>query len=724
MRASKSIGRRMSRSVSEVSDGLNRAKTDHQEDAGQSPALADVLDKEQRAELVYVVHTIMEAMHDIICLQKAPSRNGNNDTDQASPRPADRGRNDEPEKPRVTVKELGIDGEEHAQFEEWRLDMFIKLKDAIAKPPLNKQGRNGEDEFQKGIYREGKSRSPEKVTTDIDDQHLMQTKKDAAQPSMGLPRFYEVVDTELSKLPERSLRMVLQALLALCLTDGKYNANSRVMMLYLVSSLLLSVDDLVDYEIDVSKKLIESASQMSGEEEKDARIQKSKSSKKWKIGVASAAGAIAVGLTGGLAAPMVAAGLGTLMGGLGMGAGYLGAVAGSSVLVGGLFGAYGGRMTGRMMERYAKEVEDFAFLPVQSTKRPSVGKGSTVSKEKSRVQSEEEKNEIEMMKSAGTRRLRVTIAITGWLTEESDFVEPWRVLGDDSEVFALRWEYEALFNLGNSFWSLVKTGAWSAGTKVAAKNTVFGPMLGAVLWPMGILKLGALVDNPFKIGSRRADKAGEILADAIINKAQGERPVNLVGYSLGARVIYSCLKSLADRKAFGLVESAILIGAPCPSDPPGWVKMRSVVSGRLVNVFSSRDAILKFLFRATSLQYGIAGLSAVKRVDGVENYDMTDTVSGHLRYHDMIGSILETVGVDHLDAKCLKVEKERLREQEKSEEKELSQKLENMSLEERQEAEKLVEGDEEGRVQGDGQAPDHESQPESAPSTTLKGDGR
>jgi Protein of unknown function (DUF726) len=57
------------------------------------------------------------------------------------------------------------------------------------------------------------------------------------------------------------------------------------------------------------------------------------------------------------------------VGGLGLGstvaAGLLGTLAGSGVVVGSLFGAYGYGMTSKMMEAYAKEVEDFAFLPMR-----------------------------------------------------------------------------------------------------------------------------------------------------------------------------------------------------------------------------------------------------------------------------------------------------------------------------------------------------------------------
>jgi pimeloyl-ACP methyl ester carboxylesterase len=144
-----------------------------------------------------------------------------------------------------------------------------------------------------------------------------------------------------------------------------------------------------------------------------------------------------------------------------------------------------------------------------------------------------------------------------------------------------------------------------------------------------------VLDNPFSVAITRADKAGLVLADALINKAQGERPVTLIGYSMGARVIFSCLISLAERKAFGLVESAVLIGSPCPSDVDAWCALRSVVAGRLVNVYSENDYILAFLYRTSSIQFGVAGLQPAEN-SRVENVDLSSIVSGHLRYSNLI----------------------------------------------------------------------------------------
>ena len=75
------------------------------------------------------------------------------------------------------------------------------------------------------------------------------------------------------------------------------------------------------------------------------------------------------------------------------------------------------------------------------------------------------------------------------------------------------------------------------------------------LWPLSLMTVAEVIDNPFTVGLARSDKAGKLLADALINKVQGERPVTLCGFSLGARVIYTCLKTLAERKAFGLIEN-------------------------------------------------------------------------------------------------------------------------------------------------------------------------
>lgn len=154
----------------------------------------------------------------------------------------------------------------------------------------------------------------------------------------------------------------------------------------------------------------------------------------------------------------------------------------------------------------------------------------------------------------------------------------------------------------------------------------------------------------------RADKVGIALADAVINKVFGERCISLLGYGLGARVIYTCLMSLSERRIFGQIENVLLMGTPAPSSQCVWTALRSVVAGRVINVFSENDFILGFLHRTGCVQFGVAGLQRIQGVYGIENVDASKLVINHLRYSSIVGRILKDVNWDglnmaHIDAK-------------------------------------------------------------------------
>jgi hypothetical protein len=167
-------------------------------------------------------------------------------------------------------------------------------------------------------------------------------------------------------------------------------------------------------------------------------------------------------------------------------------------------------------------------------------------------------------------------------------------------------------------------------------------------WPVSLLMASKVIDNQFNIGIVRAEKAGAVLADAIINRVQGERGVSLVGYGLGARVIYNCLMILSEKRIFGSVENVALMGAPCPSDLRVWAAMKSVVSGRLVNVWSKNDALLAFMYRGGTWQYGLSALQKIDGIQAVENLDVSDLVYDHVEYEHLTGVILEKIGWDDL----------------------------------------------------------------------------
>lgn len=56
------------------------------------------------------------------------------------------------------------------------------------------------------------------------------------------------------------------------------------------------------------------------------------------------------------------------------------------------------------------------------------------------------------------------------------------------------------------------------------------------------------------------------------------------------RLVHHCLLELAAIHARGIVEHAVLLGAPVRADAPAeWAAARAVVAGRLINGFSSHD---------------------------------------------------------------------------------------------------------------------------------------
>ena len=516
-------------------------------------------------------------------------------------------------------------------FDSWRDSVISRVGDIV--------NSKEKAEAQKGeaVAVESKPAAAEK--------HIEETEP-TEDVDTSLHDLYPPIPTSLAAIDQEKRGLILHSMLLLLLSLEHYDAYSRTLLLYLTTSLKLPISLLEKDETTLSHGLLQAAKEMSGDTETEKQAEHNKHARIWKVGLASAAGAAVIGITGGLAAPLVAAGLGTVMGGLGLGAttaaAYLGVLAESGVIVGSLFGAYGGSMTGKMMDEYAKEVQDFAFLPIRAPhKRHEILKNA---------------------KEAATadRRLRVAIGITGWLTAPEEIVTPWRIIGPTTEPFALRFETEALLKLGNGMTSLFKSAAWSYAKGQIIKRTLFGA-LSEAFWPITVLKVCKVVDNPFSIAKYRADKAGTVLADALINRAQGKRPVTLIGFSLGARVIYSCLMSLAERHAFGLIESVVLIGTPCPSEAADWRCIRSVVSGRVVNVFSEHDYVLGFLYRTSNLQYGVAGLEKIVDVHGIENVDATPMVSGHLRYRYLCGSILKKIGFEDLDLNEVQRAEETLR---------------------------------------------------------------
>ncbi|XP_019421555.1 PREDICTED: transmembrane and coiled-coil domain-containing protein 4-like [Lupinus angustifolius] len=350
---------------------------------------------------------------------------------------------------------------------------------------------------------------------------------------------------------------------------------------------------------------------------------------KWKrggiIGAAAITGGTLLAVTGGLAAPAIAAGLGALAPTLGTlipvigasgfaaAAGAAGTIAGS-VAVAASFGAAGAGLTGSKMARRVGGVDEFEFKPIGENHNQG--------------------------------RLAVEILISGFVFEKEDFIRPWEGKDDNLERYALQWESKNLIAVSTAIQDWLTSRLAMELMKRGAMMTVLSTLLTALAWPAVLLAATDFIDSKWTIAIKRTDKAGRLLADVLLRGLQGNRPVTLVGFSLGARVIFKCLKCLAETEnSAELVERVVLLGAPIPIKDENWEAARKMVAGRFVNAYSRNDWMLGVAFRASLLTKGLAGIQPID-IPGIQNIDVTDRIEGHSSYLWATQQILDQLQLD------------------------------------------------------------------------------
>ncbi|KAI8332504.1 hypothetical protein BC941DRAFT_436869 [Chlamydoabsidia padenii] len=439
---------------------------------------------------------------------------------------------------------------------------------------------------------------------------------------------------------------VMCDLFLICLSLENYDARSRVFIHRMANYLSLDWTQVLSFErritehllqvegawetqssvtvsttISTSSSTIVDPSQLSNTKERTSRNNQRKKRRYVMIGLATIGGGLILGLSAGFMAPVIAGGLGALLTTVG--------VSGTSAFLGGATGiglitsaatVAGGRLGAISMNRRMKSIGTFDFLPIHVNHQASC-----------------------------------IISVTGWLPKSDSREEaatlPFgpldSVMGDHYTLF---WEPEMLEELGSAF-KIFATEAVTFSVQQALGHTIMGALLAGLAWPLALTKLGYLVDNPWANGLDRAKSAGLILADVLMNRNLGARPVTLVGYSLGARVIFYCLLELARVNAYGLVEDVALFGTPVSASKAQWRDVTSIVAGRVVNGYATNDWLLGFLFRATNagstlVGNNVAGLHALEMIEGdrVQNLDCTDLIKGHLSYRMAMPKLLKRAG--------------------------------------------------------------------------------
>lgn len=80
------------------------------------------------------------------------------------------------------------------------------------------------------------------------------------------------------------------------------------------------------------------------------------------------------------------------------------------------------------------------------------------------------------------------------------------------------------------------------GSKAMTQTVINSLGMTAMMLPMTVIGLAGMIDGTWTIATERADEAGALLAELLLRREQGARPVTLVGFSMGSRLIFSCLK--------------------------------------------------------------------------------------------------------------------------------------------------------------------------------------
>lgn len=260
--------------------------------------------------------------------------------------------------------------------------------------------------------------------------------------------------------------------------------------------------------------------------------------------------------------------------------------------------------------------------------------------------------------------LSTVIGISGWITSKEDYVKPWStsIFAPSSDRYALVWCRQELSALTSALAGLIAKGVTGQAARFGVQHLLAGASgLVTALGPTVILgaAAGLLIDNAWTTAGERSDKAGKLLAHILLQGGTGGRPVTLIAHSMGARVVISCIEELVnqllvtpgalDRKSKriysirGIIQDVLIMGTPVIPDLELFSAARSIIAGRFINCYSTKDWLLGVLFWQ-GVSKPAAGLVPVD-CPGVENVNCSDIVSGHAEYVEKLDEILQLTGI-------------------------------------------------------------------------------
>lgn len=410
-----------------------------------------------------------------------------------------------------------------------------------------------------------------------------------------------------TKSPEAK-SVLLRDLITTYIMTG--NNNARIQLYFQKFAKCLKINELLILRIEenLAADLINALQASINETSKKKKI------RRIKIAFAAIGGGALIAFTAGLAAPGIIAGLTALGAGGSSLTAFLASASGVAFIVS-LFGAGGAGLTGYKYSKRIANIKTFEFI---------------------------------MLNGSISKSLSVCVCISGEIKTDDDITKPWLEVFPNCycDLYCLKWENHLLQTLGSLIETMLSQEFAITASKIWLQYTVASALTFSLTWPLALIKYAANLDNTYLLLRERAQQAGRILAEALSDKnTVGQRPVILIGYSMGARVIFYCLKYLHSKKLYNIVSNAIFIGLPATTNIKVWNNIRMVVTNRIVNVYSKNDWLLGFLYRYMEWKINVAGLIPIN-APYVENYDVSGIVTSHLDYKLKLKDIFNLIDFD------------------------------------------------------------------------------
>ena len=147
--------------------------------------------------------------------------------------------------------------------------------------------------------------------------------------------------------------------------------------------------------------------------------------------------------------------------------------------------------------------------------------------------------------------------------------------------------------------------------------------------PSLFLTKDLVFNNHWSLSLRNSKHCGVCLSEILNSCYEGK--FLLIGHSLGARVIYHCLKqNVILRNKKNIVEVHLLGGAVSSSQRK-WKSIESFSKLKIFNYYSSNDDVLKYLYKISMLNPNSIGLGSIN-LKNVENNDTSEIIKGHTDY--------------------------------------------------------------------------------------------